>query len=275
MWSGVPGGQAVGDLGPLAVTLTSSIYIWSLCDQVYQVDKQSVTWVRSRDSHILYLSIYDLYVIRCTRQTSSRCPGSAHVTATSFIYIGSLCDQVYQLDKQSVSWVRSRDAHILYLYMISMWSGVPGKQAVGVLGPLTWRHILSLYMILMWSGVLYQVDKQSVSWVRSRDSHILYLFIYDLYVIRCTRQTSSRCPGSAHVTATSFIYIGSLCAQVYQVDKQSVSWVRSRDAHILSVDSTLFVSDPRILVVTSPERSEWTLILKERASLTYPNQNQN
>jgi hypothetical protein len=51
---------------------------------------------------------------------------------------------------------------------------------------------------------------------------------------------------------------------VYQVDKQSVSWVRSRDGHILSVDSTLFVSDPRILVVTSPERSEWTLILKER-----------
>jgi hypothetical protein len=49
---------------------------------------------------------------------------------------------------------------------------------------------------------------------------------------------------------------------VYQVDRQSVSWVRTRDAHILSVDGAVFVSDPRILVVTSPERAEWTLILK-------------
>ncbi len=46
------------------------------------------------------------------------------------------------------------------------------------------------------------------------------------------------------------------------MDRQSISWVRTRDAHILSVDGAVFVSDPRILIVTSPERAEWTLIIK-------------
>ena len=41
-----------------------------------------------------------------------------------------------------------------------------------------------------------------------------------------------------------------------------MSWVRSRDSHILSVDTTVFVSDPRVVIIQNKIRGEWTLIGK-------------
>ncbi|XP_023323778.1 junctional adhesion molecule-like [Eurytemora carolleeae] len=53
-----------------------------------------------------------------------------------------------------------------------------------------------------------------------------------------------------------------LSCVVFQVETQSVSWVRSRDSHILSVDTTVFVSDPRVVIIQNKIRGEWTLIVK-------------
>lgn len=41
-----------------------------------------------------------------------------------------------------------------------------------------------------------------------------------------------------------------------------VSWVRVRDSHILSVASTVFISDERFRVVTPEDNTEWNLRIK-------------
>jgi len=51
------------------------------------------------------------------------------------------------------------------------------------------------------------------------------------------------------------------CA-VKQVGEKSVSWIRKSDSYILSVDSTIFISDDRFKVLRPVPSTEWNLHLK-------------
>lgn len=41
-----------------------------------------------------------------------------------------------------------------------------------------------------------------------------------------------------------------------------VSWIRASDAHILTVDHEVFISDPRFSTIHQPNSSTWTLQIK-------------
>ena len=41
-----------------------------------------------------------------------------------------------------------------------------------------------------------------------------------------------------------------------------VSWIRASDAHILTVDQEVFISDPRFSAIHQPNSSTWTLQIK-------------
>ena len=49
---------------------------------------------------------------------------------------------------------------------------------------------------------------------------------------------------------------------VYQVRNYSVSWVRTRDSAILSIDGETVVQDVRVTVVRHPARGDWLLSIR-------------
>lgn len=49
---------------------------------------------------------------------------------------------------------------------------------------------------------------------------------------------------------------------VKQVGSNTVSWVRKRDSHILTVDKTVFISDPRFRILRLESGSDWDLHIK-------------
>ncbi|XP_015604174.1 cell adhesion molecule 4 [Cephus cinctus] len=53
-----------------------------------------------------------------------------------------------------------------------------------------------------------------------------------------------------------------LPCKVRQLGNKSVSWVRSRDAHIISVDRTMFIEDERFQAIFSDAQDTWTLQVK-------------
>ncbi|KAK8726395.1 hypothetical protein OTU49_010249 [Cherax quadricarinatus] len=66
--------------------------------------------------------------------------------------------------------------------------------------------------------------------------------------------------------------VAYLPCTVAQLGDKSVSWVRQRDADILTVDRYTFVKDERLKVHITPETGTWTLVIKfvqERDAGTY------
>ena len=41
-----------------------------------------------------------------------------------------------------------------------------------------------------------------------------------------------------------------------------VAWMRVSDGHILTVDTTKFISDDRFMVIKPEDREEWNLIIR-------------
>ncbi|ROT68262.1 putative limbic system-associated membrane protein precursor, partial [Penaeus vannamei] len=66
--------------------------------------------------------------------------------------------------------------------------------------------------------------------------------------------------------------VAYLPCTVSQLGDKSVSWVRQRDADILTVDRYTFVRDDRLTVHFTPDTGTWTLVIKyvqERDAGTY------
>merc|ERR1719412_1991767 len=53
-----------------------------------------------------------------------------------------------------------------------------------------------------------------------------------------------------------------LICKVNQVGRKTVSWIRKRDSHILTVDSTTFISDDRFYILKPERRHVWTLRIR-------------
>ncbi|CAG0898140.1 unnamed protein product [Darwinula stevensoni] len=54
-----------------------------------------------------------------------------------------------------------------------------------------------------------------------------------------------------------------LSCRVHQLDNKSVSWVRRKDAHIISVGESSFIQDPRFRVYHFPRDHMWTLQIQD------------
>lgn len=53
--------------------------------------------------------------------------------------------------------------------------------------------------------------------------------------------------------------IAPFCSQVKQLGNKSVSWIRRRDAHILTVDRYTFIADERFQAFLVEASDTWTL----------------
>lgn len=53
-----------------------------------------------------------------------------------------------------------------------------------------------------------------------------------------------------------------LICKVNQVGRKTVSWIRKRDSHILTVDSTTFISDDRFYIIKPEKTHVWTLRIR-------------
>lgn len=56
--------------------------------------------------------------------------------------------------------------------------------------------------------------------------------------------------------------IAFLPCTIKNLGNKSVSWIRARDAHILTVDHEVFISDPRFSAIHQSNSSTWTLQIK-------------
>jgi hypothetical protein len=57
-------------------------------------------------------------------------------------------------------------------------------------------------------------------------------------------------PSSSAVILTQVGSVAYLTCEVYNLNNLSVSWIRGRDSHILTVDRETFISDSRFIILT-------------------------
>lgn len=59
-------------------------------------------------------------------------------------------------------------------------------------------------------------------------------------------------------------------SQVRQLSNKSVSWIRRRDAHILTVDRFTFIADERFQAFLVEATDTWTLQVSHRPTVALP-----